>query len=118
MKRLNAVGMTVPQGRVIDVFCGEGQDTKFTCLTSATIFAALRFFVRGLLKRMPTEEDLKKFALIRKGEKKPLELTRTFEECDIRNMEHLLRRIGGGVSGSVVGSIQIGCQIGSVQVGC
>lgn len=102
MKRLNAVGMAVPQGRLIEVFCGDGQETKFTCLTSATIFAALRYFVRGLLKRMPTEEELERFALTRKGEEKPLQLKKTFEECGIRNMEHLWCRNGGEVSSSVV----------------
>ena len=101
MKRLNAIGMDVPHGRVIDVFWGKGQDAKFTCMMSAPVFAVLRYFVRGLLKRMPTKAELNQFALMRKGEKKPLELSKTLEECGIRNLEHLERRCGEGVLGSV-----------------
>ena len=109
MKRLNAVGMEVPQGRVIDVFCGKGQDTKFTGLMSATVFVVLRYFVRGLLNRIPAKEDLDRFVLMRNGSDKPLELSKTLEKCGIRNMEHLERRCGEEVLSSVAEGYQEAC---------
>lgn len=69
----------MPQGRVVDVFWGKGQDTKFTCMMSAPVFAVLRYFVRGLLKRMPTKAELNQFSVDAEGEKRPLELSKTLE---------------------------------------